>query len=473
MPRRARSGTAYNKAPLPPDSDDDDIIWAAGKGAGKGVQFEDAQSALGHDLFGPGGQEEKKKKGWQRRRSGTAFNRSPPPPEEDDEDFNAAVPTLDDDKFLALAVAEAERGFAEGGVPIGAVLVSADGHVLGRGCNQRVQQGNPILHGETAAFQDAGRLPARVLRGCTMYTTLSPCAMCSGTMLLYNIPRVVIAENTTFMGEEVLLRSRGVEVVVKHDATAKALMDEFIKQRPEIWWEDIGEEDGKTAAIAAASVAKYPDIVSGEGGGGNQVRFQANPNAQPPSRMPRRARSGTAYNKAPPPPDSDDDDDEVDIWTGTGKGVQFEDVQSALTHDLFGPGGQAEKKKKGWQRRRSGTAFNRAPPPESSDEDEDDEGGGEHQVRFQADPASQSPSRMPRRARSGTAFNRAPPPPEDNEEEYDAVSSSADSTESSDDEDGDQGNTDKGGSSIAAQPSDAVQRTLPRIGSRLFNNAFA
>jgi hypothetical protein len=152
--------------------------------------------------------------------------------------------------------------------------------------------------------------------------------------------------------------------------------------------------------------------------------------------------------------------------------VQFEDVQAALTHDLFGPGGQAEKKKKGWQRRRSGTAFNRAPPPESSDEDED-EGGGEHQVRFQADPASQSPSRMPRRARSGTAFNRAPPPPEDNEEEYDAVSSSADSTESSDDEDGDQGNTDKGGSSIAAQPSDAVQRTLPRIGSRLFNNAFA
>ena len=275
----------------------------------------------------------------------------------------------------------------------------------------------------------------------------------------------------------------------------------------------------------AYNKAPLPPDSDDEGGGEHQVRFQADPASQSPSRMPRRARSGTAYNKAPPPPDSDDD--EVDIWTGARKGVQFEDVQAALTHDLFGPGGQAEKKKKGWQRRRSGTAFNRAPPPP----EEDDEGGGEHQVRFQADSASQPPSRMPRRARSGTAYNkapmppdsdddeednaggkgvqfedaqsalthdlfgpggqaekkkkgwqrrragtaynRAPPPPEDNEEEYDDVSSSADSTESSDDEDGDQGNTDKGGSSIAAQPSNATQRTLPRVGSRLFNNAFA
>ena len=174
----------------------------------------------------------------------------------------------------------------------------------------------------------------------------------------------------------------------------------------------------------AYNKAPMPPDSDDEGGGEHQVRFQADPASQSPSRMPRRARSGTAYNKAPPPPDSDDD--EVDIWTGARKGVQFEDVQAALTHDLFGPGGQAEKKKKGWQRRRS-----------------------------------------------GTAFNRAPPPPEDNEEEYDDVSSSADSTESSDDEDGDQGNTDKGGSSIAAQPSNATQRTLPRVGSRLFNNAFA
>jgi len=119
---------------------------------------------------------------------------------------------VNDDAFLDQAIAEARRGLSEGGVPIGAVLVAADGTVLGRGCNQRVQKSAPLLHGEMAALDSAGRLPASVLRGSTMYTTLSPCAMCSGAMILYKIKRCIIAENQTFMGEEELLKSRGVEV---------------------------------------------------------------------------------------------------------------------------------------------------------------------------------------------------------------------------------------------------------------------
>jgi cytosine/creatinine deaminase len=126
-------------------------------------------------------------------------------------------------------------------VPIGAVLVS-DGRVLGAGHNRRVQQGSAIRHGETDALENAGRLPARVYRAATMYTTLSPCDMCTGAILLYGIPRVVVGENRTFMGGEDLLRSRGVEVIVVDDLDCVALMAEFIAAHPQLWNEDIGEE---------------------------------------------------------------------------------------------------------------------------------------------------------------------------------------------------------------------------------------
>lgn len=142
-------------------------------------------------------------------------------------------------QFMADALAEARAGLAEGGVPIGAVLI-ADGAVLGRGHNRRVQQGNPILHGEMDALMAAGRLPAATYRRATIYTTLSPCDMCSGAILLYGIPRVVLAENETFRGAEDLLRARGVEVVNLDLDEAKALMRVFRAQSPEIWDEDIG-----------------------------------------------------------------------------------------------------------------------------------------------------------------------------------------------------------------------------------------
>jgi cytosine deaminase len=141
--------------------------------------------------------------------------------------------------FLAAAVEEARRGVGEGGIPIGAVLV-ADGIVLGSGHNQRVQRGSVIRHGETDALENAGRQPASVYRRSTMYTTLSPCDMCTGAMLLYGIPRVVIGENRTFMGAEDLMVSRGVEVIVADDATCFSLMKDFIKENPELWNEDIG-----------------------------------------------------------------------------------------------------------------------------------------------------------------------------------------------------------------------------------------
>ena len=144
------------------------------------------------------------------------------------------------DEFLSAAIEEAERGLAEGGIPIGSVLVHR-GRILGRGHNRRVQKGSAILHGEMDALENAGRQPARVYRECTIYTTLSPCAMCSGTILLYGIPRVVVGENHTFLGEEELLRSRGVAVDVLQDARCQELMAQFIRAQPSLWAEDIGE----------------------------------------------------------------------------------------------------------------------------------------------------------------------------------------------------------------------------------------
>jgi cytosine deaminase len=143
------------------------------------------------------------------------------------------------DEFLQAAIQEAERGLAEGGIPIGSVLVH-DGRILGRGHNRRVQKGSAILHGEMDALENAGRQPARVYRESIIYTTLSPCAMCSGTILLYGIPQVVIGENRTFMGEEDLLRSRGVMLTVVGDTRCQELMAQFIRANPTLWAEDIG-----------------------------------------------------------------------------------------------------------------------------------------------------------------------------------------------------------------------------------------
>jgi cytosine deaminase len=142
-------------------------------------------------------------------------------------------------KFMAEAIAEARKGFEAGGVPIGSVIV-VDGEVIGRGHNQRVQQGSPILHGEMAAFEDAGRQPASVYARATIYTTLSPCSMCSGTILLYKIPRVVVGERHTYQGEEPWLESHGVAVTQLDLPECKQLMDAFIERSPELWNEDIG-----------------------------------------------------------------------------------------------------------------------------------------------------------------------------------------------------------------------------------------
>ena len=146
----------------------------------------------------------------------------------------------DTTRFLQIAIEEARIGLAAGGIPIGAALVHAD-RVIGRGHNQRVQKGSATLHGEMDAIERAGRLPASVYRQSVLYTTLSPCAMCSGAILLYGIPRVVVGENQTFLGEEALLRSRGVIVEVLQDEECIALMRDFIRARPELWNEDIGE----------------------------------------------------------------------------------------------------------------------------------------------------------------------------------------------------------------------------------------
>jgi len=144
------------------------------------------------------------------------------------------------DPFLQAAIEEAQQGLAEGGIPIGSVVVHK-GAIIGRGHNRRVQKGSAILHGEMDALENAGRQPASVYRESVLYTTLSPCAMCSGAILLYGIPRVVIGENQTFLGEEALLRGRGVEVEVLQDAACVDLMRRFIASRPELWNEDIGQ----------------------------------------------------------------------------------------------------------------------------------------------------------------------------------------------------------------------------------------
>jgi creatinine deaminase len=143
------------------------------------------------------------------------------------------------DRFMRAAFDEAQKGLQEGGIPIGSVIVYK-GEIIGRGHNRRVQQGSTVLHGEMDAFENAGRQSAEVYRQCTLYTTLSPCPMCSGAILLYGIPKVVVGENTTFMGEEELLRSRGVQVEVLQDNDCVQMMKSFIKQSPELWNEDIG-----------------------------------------------------------------------------------------------------------------------------------------------------------------------------------------------------------------------------------------
>ena len=143
------------------------------------------------------------------------------------------------DKFLEAAIEEAKNGLRAGGIPIGSVVVYED-KIIGRGHNKRVQSGSVVLHGEMDALENAGRLPASVYRQCTLYTTLSPCPMCTGAILLYGIPKVVIGENTTFLGDEELLKSRGVEVVVLDDNTCKEMMTNFIREYPELWNEDIG-----------------------------------------------------------------------------------------------------------------------------------------------------------------------------------------------------------------------------------------
>ena len=143
------------------------------------------------------------------------------------------------DAGLQAAIAEAEAALAEGGIPIGSVIVYG-GRIIGRGHNRRVQRGSAVLHGEMDALENAGRQPAAVYRECVIYTTLSPCAMCSGAILLYGIPHVIVGENRTFLGEEELLRSRGVRVDVLQDAACIRLMTEFIQTHPQLWNEDIG-----------------------------------------------------------------------------------------------------------------------------------------------------------------------------------------------------------------------------------------
>lgn len=143
------------------------------------------------------------------------------------------------DPFLRAALDEASAGLSEGGIPIGSVLVHR-GEIIGRGHNRRVQRGSPILHGEMDALENAGRLAASVYRESVLYTTLSPCAMCSGAVVLYGIPRVVVGENLSFMGEEEWLRSHGVSVEVLQDPECVALMRGFVAARPELWNEDIG-----------------------------------------------------------------------------------------------------------------------------------------------------------------------------------------------------------------------------------------
>jgi creatinine deaminase len=144
------------------------------------------------------------------------------------------------DKFMQAAIEEAQKGLAEGGIPIGSVIVH-NNKIIGRGHNRRVQNGSPILHGEMDALENAGRQSAQTYKEATIYTTLSPCAMCSGAIILYGISHVVIGENCTFMGEEALIKSKGISVEVLQDQQCINFMKDFISTRPELWNEDIGE----------------------------------------------------------------------------------------------------------------------------------------------------------------------------------------------------------------------------------------
>jgi cytosine deaminase len=144
------------------------------------------------------------------------------------------------DIFMEAAIEEARKGLEEGGIPIGSVIVH-DGKIIGRGHNRRVQKGSAVLHGEMDALENSGRQPASVYRQCVLYTTLSPCSMCSGAVLLYNIPKVIIGENKTFLGEEELLKSHGVKIEVLQNPECIDLMAEFIFSHPDLWNEDIGE----------------------------------------------------------------------------------------------------------------------------------------------------------------------------------------------------------------------------------------
>lgn len=144
------------------------------------------------------------------------------------------------DKFLEAAIREAREGLKEGGIPIGSVVVHKN-IILGKGHNRRIQNGSVVLHGEMDALENAGRQPADVYKECVLYTTLSPCPMCTGAILLYGIPKVVIGENHTFLGDEKLLKERGVEVEVVNNDACIQMMKEFIEKNPELWNEDIGE----------------------------------------------------------------------------------------------------------------------------------------------------------------------------------------------------------------------------------------
>lgn len=148
---------------------------------------------------------------------------------------------FDDTLGMDIAYEEALKGYNEGGIPIGGALIHEDGRILGRGHNLRIQKGSATLHGEISTLENAGRLPGSVYKNATMYTTLSPCMMCTGACLMYGIKRVVLGENKTFMGGEDLLKSKGVEVINMNDSRCEEIMTKFVKERPEEWFEDIGE----------------------------------------------------------------------------------------------------------------------------------------------------------------------------------------------------------------------------------------
>lgn len=148
---------------------------------------------------------------------------------------------MDDVRGMNIALEEARKGYAEGGIPIGGALIAGDGTVLGTGHNMRIQKSSATLHGEISTLENAGRLPGKMYKDATMYTTLSPCLMCTGACLMYGVKRVVLGENENFLGGEDLLRSKGVEVVNMNNQECKDLMAKFIKEEPEKWFEDIGE----------------------------------------------------------------------------------------------------------------------------------------------------------------------------------------------------------------------------------------